>query len=127
MPAPRFYPTSDEVIAIHALQIELHGGASGLRDRGQLEAAIHRPQTGYYADLIEEAAALWESLSQNHCFVDGNKRVAIVTTFVFLQANGVRVTASDEERLAFVKQHYEAMTFDFDVVSTWLRANTEEL
>ncbi len=37
---------------------------------------LHRPQTGYYADLIEEAAALWESLAQNHPFIDGNKRMA---------------------------------------------------
>jgi death-on-curing protein len=70
------YLTVVEVLAIHDDQIERYGGASGLRDRGLLEAAIFRPQTGYYADLIEEAAALWESLSQNHPFIDGNKRTA---------------------------------------------------
>ena len=63
------YLTVVEVLAIHDDQIERYGGASGLRDRGLLEAAIFRPQTGYYADLIEEAAALWESLSQNHPFI----------------------------------------------------------
>ncbi len=68
------YPTIDEVLIVHDLVIATFGGSSGLRDRGALEAALARPQTGYYQDLIQEAAALWESLSQNHPFVDGNKR-----------------------------------------------------
>ena len=74
------YPTVDEVIAAHARLIALFGGTLGLRDRGALEGALARPQTGYYRDIIEEAAALWESLSQNHPFVDGNKRVAVTVT-----------------------------------------------
>lgn len=122
-----YYLTADEVVALHDDQIERHGGARGLRDPGQLESALHRPQTGYYADLIEEAAALWESLSQNHPFVDGNKRTAIVTTFAFLLGNGLRITASDSQRLAFVEMHYEAGTFGFDAVAEWLRANTEAI
>jgi death-on-curing protein len=60
--------------------IERFGGSHGLRDQGALESALARPQTGYYLDLIEEAAALWESLSQNHPFIDGNKRIAITAT-----------------------------------------------
>ena len=51
------YLTVAEVLAIHADQIERYGGSTGLRDPGQLEAALFRPQTGYYADLIAEAAA----------------------------------------------------------------------
>ena len=125
--ANRVYLTVDEVMEIHDDQIERHGGARGLRDPGQLESALHRPQTGYYADLIEEAAALWESLSQNHPFVDGNKRTAIVTTFAFLLGNGLRITASDSQRLTFVKMHYEGGTFGSDVVAEWLRANTEAI
>ena len=70
------YLTVADVLAIHADQIERYGGSHGLRDEGQLVAALFRPQTGYYADLIAEAAALWESQSQNHPFVDGNKRTA---------------------------------------------------
>lgn len=68
------YPTMDEVIAVHARLIARFGGSLGIRDRGGLESALARPQTGYYDDLIQEAAALWESLSQNHPFIDGNKR-----------------------------------------------------
>ena len=59
------YLTVAEVLAMHADQIERYGCSHGVRDLGLLEAALYRPQTGYYADLIEEAAALWESLSQN--------------------------------------------------------------
>ena len=65
------YLTVAEVLAMHADQIERHGGSHGIRDLGLLEAALHRPQTGYYSDLIEQAAALWESLAQNHAFLNG--------------------------------------------------------
>ena len=71
-----------------------YGGSPGVRDRGLLEGALFRPQTGYYSSLIEEAAALWESLSQNHPFVDGNKRTAFATAYTFLVING----APDGER-----------------------------
>jgi death-on-curing protein len=61
---------------------------SGGRVAGGLESALARPQTGYYRDLVEEGAPLWESLSQNHPFIDGNKRVAITVTAAFLKLNG---------------------------------------
>jgi death-on-curing protein len=53
------YLTPLEVLAIHADLIERDGGSSGVRDRGLLEAALYRAQTGYYADIVEEAAASW--------------------------------------------------------------------
>ena len=62
-----------EVLAMHAV-----------RHPGLLDAALFRPQTGYYADPIEEAAALWESLAQNHPFIDGNKRSAFAATYTQL-------------------------------------------
>ncbi|MCU1275948.1 MAG: Death-on-curing protein [Bryobacterales bacterium] len=89
------YPTVDEVIATHALLVTKFGGSAGLRDRGVLQAAIARPQTGYYQDLIQEAAALWESLSQNHPFIDGNKRVEVTVTAAFLKVNGYRLEFDD--------------------------------
>jgi len=71
-----------------------YGGSQGVRDYGLLEAALYRPQTGYYAGLIEEAAALWESLAQNHPFIDGNKRTAFAATYTFLAINGARLTSA---------------------------------
>ena len=60
--------TTDEVVMMHEILIQKFGGSSGLRDRNQLEAAMLRPQTGYYADTIHQAAALFESLLMNHPF-----------------------------------------------------------
>lgn len=87
------YPTLYDVLAIHALSIETYGGSGGLRDPGAIEAALFRPQSGYYADIIEEAAALMESLLVNHPFVDGNKRTAFAVCHVFLDINGYRLDA----------------------------------
>ncbi len=84
-----------DILVLHALQIERFGGGTGLRDPGQLEAAVFRPQSGYYSDIIAQAAALWESLSQNHPFIDGNKRTALAATLTFLIVNGHEVTVAD--------------------------------
>jgi len=115
------YLTVAEVLAMHTDQIERYGGAHGLRDPGLLEAALYRPQTGYYAGIIEEAAALWESLSQNHAFIDGNKRIAFAATYTFLAINGARLTAGAQETYDFVAALYEANRFRFDELVPWLR------
>lgn len=117
--------TLAEVLAIHADQIERYGGSEGIRDAGLLEAALYRPQTGYYADLVEEAAALWESLAQNHPFVDGNKRVAFAATYTFLAINGVRLTADPEDAYAFIPELYESGMFRFDELAAWLRCHVK--
>jgi death on curing protein len=115
------YLTVAEVLAMHADQIQRYGGVRGIRDQGLLEAALFRPQTGYYADLIEEAAALWESLAQSHAFIDGNKRTAFAATYTFLAINGARFTADAEETYAFVAALYEGRQFSFDQLVPWLR------
>src|SRR5579863_3397091 len=96
------YLTAVEVLAIHDDQLGRYGGAAGVRDLGVLEAALYRPQTGYYADLIEEAAALWESLAQNHPFIDGNKRTAFAVTYTFCAINGLRITAEATVAYRFI-------------------------
>jgi len=73
---------------MHGVLINKFGGSSGIRDQGALEAALLRPQSGYYPDLIAEAAALFESLAVNHPFVDGNKRIAFAAMDTFLRING---------------------------------------
>jgi death on curing protein len=117
------YLTVAEVLAMHTDQIERYGGSHGVRDPGLLEAALYRPQTGYYAGLIEEAAALWESLAQNHAFIDGNKRTAFAALFTFLAINGARLTADAEETYAFVAALYEANQFRFDKLVPWLHGH----
>jgi death-on-curing protein len=113
--------TKADILAIYQEQIEQFGGATGLRDEGALEAAIFRPQSGYYHDLIEEAAALWESLSQNHAFVDGNKRTAFDSLDTFLAINNARLTASPEQVIEFVMGLYDTHTFRFEHLVNWLR------
>ena len=92
--------TLEEVLEIHATLLQEFGGPPGVRDLGLLESALFRPRTGYYADLIEMAAALFESLLMNPPFVDGNKRVAFFAVDVFLRINGfhIAVKANDAHR-----------------------------
>jgi len=85
------YLTVADVLELHAELIVRYGGAPGVRDPGALESALFRPQSGYYDDIIQEAAALMESLAINHPFVDGNKRVAFAAVDVFLRINGYRI------------------------------------
>ena len=119
------YIRVDDILAIHADQIERYGGGEGIRDPGLLEAALFRPQTGYYPTLIEEAAALWESLSQNHPFVDGNKRTAFAATYVFLAINGLDIIATDDEAQDFVLGLYATSSISFDNLRAWLGENTK--
>lgn len=117
------YLTVVEVLAIHADQVEHYGGSKGVRDYGLLEVALYRPQTGYYTDLIEEAAALWESLAQNHPFIDGNKRTAFAATYTFLVINGARLMADADETYAFIAGLYDSNQFSFENLVAWLRSH----
>jgi death-on-curing protein len=121
------YLTIADLLHIHSEQIRRYGGADGIRDEGLLLSALARPMGGYYADIIEEAAALWESLAMNHGFVDGNKRIAFASLLTFLGANGYRLSADPDDVIAFIYGHLEASTFNKDILNTWLRANTEPL
>jgi death-on-curing protein len=116
--------TLAEVLAIHQDQLDRYGGSDGLRDRGQLEAALFRPQTGYYADTLEEAAALWESLGQNHPFIDGNKRTAFAAMYTFLAINGIRITKDSAQTYAFIAGLYDRNSFGFAQLVAWLREST---
>ena len=104
----RDYPTFHEVLVIHALLLEQYGGAQGVRDPGAIEAALFRPQSGYYEDIVEESAALMESLLINHPFVDGNKRVAFAVCDVFLRINNCALAADPpwlyERMLAWLEE-----------------------
>ncbi len=115
------YLTLSEVLAFHEVLIEEFGGAAGIRDLGALESALYRPRTGYYRDVIEEAAALFESLVQNHPFVDGNKRVAFAVMDVFLRVNGrvleVDDVAAHEQLVGLMEQG----ALDLAAVDAWLR------
>jgi death-on-curing protein len=122
MPA-RIYPTVAETIETHRLLIEEFGGSPGLRDKGLLESAVMRPQTGYYNDLFEEAAALMESLGNNHAFIDGNKRICFVMTDAMLRANGYILEVQALEAHQFIVGSMERHEFRFAQIRDWLRSN----
>src|SRR5271166_160634 len=85
------YLTVAEVYQMQHILIDRFGGLHGIRDKNAVEAAVFRPQIGYYNSIEEEAAALMESLGNNNGFMDGNKRIAFVATDVFLRRNGLYI------------------------------------
>ena len=114
-------------MAFHDIQMRLYGGAPGVRDMGHVEMSLFRPQTGYYKDIIEEAAWLWESFMQNHPFVDGNKRTATDVTFVFLRVNGIDVIPESEPIIDFIYVLFDRNAVNFKNLDAWLRENTAVL
>jgi death on curing protein len=121
--AERVYLTVAEVVAIHHYQIEEHGGEHGMLNQGALEAAVFRPQTGYYNDLSEEAAALLESLVNNHPFVDGNKRVGFAAMHTFLLVNGFDFDISTNAAFAFFMKALTEGKFRFSLLHEWISAH----
>jgi len=117
----RIYLTPLEAMLMHRVLIDRFGGAHGLRDAGALEAALFRPQSGYYDDAIAEAAALFESLAMNHPFVDGNKRIAFACVDVFLRVNGFRLQAKPLAVHRWMIGHLEKGAFALAVIEPWLR------
>lgn len=114
------------MLAIHAILIDEFGGADGVRDLGALEAAVFRPQTGYYEDPIAEAAALLESLVQNHPFLDGNKRTAVAAADVHLRMNGYELAGDSMAHHRFLIGLMEGGNLDWTAIDGWLRENIEE-
>jgi death-on-curing protein len=95
----------DLVLDFHAEQLALFGGADGIRDRGLLESALARPINKFAygeTNIAALAAAYGFGIARNHAFVDGNKRTALASMFVFLGLNGIDLDATQEEATAIV-------------------------
>ncbi len=112
--------TRDEVVAIHDDLIIQFGGPHGLRDLAALESAVLRPQTGYYDDVIDEAAALMESLTMNHPFIDGNKRTGFFTAATFLRLNGLRIECDTGETHRHLMRLFDDHAFRRPQLQSWL-------
>lgn len=117
----------DEAIAIHERLIDKFGGTPGIRDKGLLESALFRPQTGYYKDLTQMAAALFESLISNHAFVDGNKRVAYFVCDVFLRLNGWKLMMNSEAGYTFIVGSLEKGCCDYDHILPWIQQHLQKI
>ena len=123
----RFLPESI-VLAIHEDQIRLYGGTYEVRDGAALDSALHMPQAQFggqflHTTIYHMAAVYGFHLSQNHPFVDGNKRTAGMAMFTFLRLNDLEPTATEIE-------YYEAMMaiaegrLHKDELAEWLQKNT---
>ena len=116
-----------EILEIHQDQINRYGGASGIRDIGLLQSAIAMPSASFggqflHSDLFEMAAAYLFHISQNHPFVDGNKRTGAVAAIVFLALNDIELDVDEEEFEKMVLQVAEGKAGK-ETVATFLRDN----
>ena len=121
------FPTLPEVIAMHSSLTDEFGGARGIRDEGALASALMRPQMAHYQSLNQEAAALMESLANNHPFVDGNKQVSFFVTDTFLRMNGFFIDCEAEEAYAFFMGLFDTGSFRFSELESWLGAHAQPL
>jgi len=122
------FPTLDEVVAIHFRVTEKTGGSQGVRSWDLLSSALGRPQATFggqdlYPDIYLKAAALIQSLSSNHPFVDGNKRTALATLEYFLFLNGNKLKATQSEKVDFVLW-IENKKPSIEKISNWLKQHT---
>ena len=122
------YLTPEQVLFIHARLIAETGGEHGVRDLGLLQSAVSRLQAVFdgnelYSDIYQKAAALLESLINNHPFVDGNKRTGITATAMFLQINDYFLTASNQEVESFVLSVASGKQ-SVQTITEWLRLHS---
>lgn len=123
------YLTTVQILFLHSRLIAETGGSAGVRDVAMLESAVARSQATYggeelYPDLLSKAAALMHSLVNNHPFVDGNKRVGITASALFLQRNGRRLIASNQEVEAFTLAVARGER-SVEEIAAWFAAQTE--
>jgi death-on-curing protein len=119
------YLTLEEIVSLHAKLVAQTGGSPGLRDRGALESAVAQPEMSFggedlYPTIAEKAAALGHSLIQNHCFVDGNKRVGHAAMEVFLVLNDYEIEASIDEQEQVILSVASGQ-MDRAALSEWLK------
>jgi death-on-curing protein len=115
-----------DALVLHDRLLALHGGAAGLRDHGLLTSALARPRQHFAyaesADIIDMATAYTGGIVRNHPFVDGNKRTGFVVGILFLELNGYRFTAREEDAAQAVLE-LAAGNLDETGYSSFLRGN----
>jgi death-on-curing protein len=116
----------DVVLAIHDEQLAEHGGQAGVRDRGLLESALARPRNQFAygeSSLPRLAASYAFGISRNHPFLDGNKRTSLVVAELFLDLNGLGLTASDEACVTTFLRLAAGESSEDDL-ARWIEANS---
>lgn len=115
-----------DALALHDRLLALHGGTPGMRDDTLLKSALAKPQQHFAydesADIVRMAAAYTAGIVRNHPFIDGNKRTGFVVGILFLELNGYRFTASEEDAAKAVLA-LAGGTLDEPGYTAFLRAN----
>ena len=114
----------DEVLEIHAQQIEKYGGSAGIRDAAALESAVATPQATFGGQFLHTtipamAAAYLFHLCQNHAFIDGNKRVGANAAITFLLMNDWVPTLSEDELVDLVLSVATGLTGKLELPATF--------
>ena len=120
-----------DVRAIHGEILAESGGAPGIMNEGALESTLHKPRHLYYygenVTLYQLAASIGYGLTKNHCFVDGNKRVALIAVYTFLFINGIELTAPEEDAASFfwdLAASTETPQESTEKLTSWLQNNS---
>jgi len=121
----------DEALKIHEILIDKYGGVRGVRDISALNSALNRPfasfnKTDLYPTEIDKAAAIIESIIQNHPFIDGNKRTGYVLMRLFLLENSYDINATQEEKYDFVV-NIAAGKYSIEDIKLWLKKHTVKI
>lgn len=116
--------TVDEIIALHYKLIEKTGGSDGIRDMNLLESAVYGAEASFgdeecYPSTEEKAARLMYALTNNHAFVDGNKRIGVFVMLITLKLNSVELKYSQEE-LINLGLSVAASQTDYDGIYNWI-------
>jgi death-on-curing protein len=122
------YLTSEQVLFIHSRVIAETGGIHGVRDLGLLESAVARPQATFdgkelYADVFIKAAALMDSLVNNHPFADGNKRTGVMSAGLFLLINGYKLKIPSTA-MADITMRVATKKVTIEKLAQWMRKNS---
>jgi death-on-curing protein len=122
-----------DICAIHGEILAESGGTSGILNEGSLDSTINKPKNLYFysdrkATLYELAATYGYGFVKNHCFVDGNKRVALIAVYTFLGVNGIELIASEADTANFflyLAASLESQDKLMEKLVEWLKANSE--
>jgi death on curing protein len=120
--------TAEQLLFIHSRIIDETGGIHGVRDVGLLKSAVARPRATFggddlYLDAFQKAAALMDSVVNNHPFLDGNKRTAITSVGLFLRLNGFHLAVSQKMLVRFALD-VAIKKLSIEQAAAWLQKHT---
>ena len=123
-------PTTENVVLLHQKLIEASGGSAGVRDIGLIESAVNRAKAAFagveaHPGIIAKAAAVGCGLTQNHGFIDGNKRIGMAVMLLILRRNGVRLAYTQAELVTLGLEVAQGNA-DVEAVQKWIEKHKAE-